>query len=166
MTEESYRVLRWNQERDNLHLDLDLEARMLSEECKEFFLAPSLENMLKEHADFRFVWAGTQAKMYCLKAETYAELTSNYSEYFALKQWSADMMSEMFGDIRDTLWGSSKKPPSGSLQMFLDIVYRIVIESNETKGKTKVNGKIVKGDDYQDPEPRIAEALRMYRETL
>jgi len=56
--EQQEKIKLWNMERNQLKLDIGLERRLLSEEHREFALAETLEDKVREYADYLFVFGG------------------------------------------------------------------------------------------------------------
>lgn len=131
------RIEKWNKDRNNLGFHPELEFKMLMEEVTEIFKASSLAEKVQECCDLAFVAAGTVAKMkeddlfFCSLIVGFSHFAMQYLNTLGIK-------SEVFNKC-----------------------FHAVISANEKKGTSKdSNGKIIKGDAYTSPLPKIISILK------
>jgi hypothetical protein len=153
-----YRIIKWNRERNLLdNFNPNLEAKMLSEEAREFFFASEVEHMLQEAADFIFVKTGTVAKYFAQESEGVQKLLTDYDHFKQLSDWMESMIDCMV-EILESKYVECNLPIH-FVTSDLSFALRFVCEANEAKGKEKVDGKVVKGDTYVSPIKRIKKYL-------
>jgi len=149
------RVAKWNYDRNNTNLDLDLESVMLAEEAQEFkdglalaFTASTakeaseaLVELIDAWADYKFVMRGT----------IYKSLGSHEHFNFDMVQAQEQFMFTCL--TKDmSIRGAT-----------LQTAYALVIEANGNKGTEKVDGKIQKGPLWRDPKESILALLQEQR---
>lgn len=151
------RIVLWNINRGCLDsFDPQLEVSMLSEEAREFMLAPTLAERLQEYADMVFVWVGTQAKFYSRKVKGFNSLYQH--EWEAICDWYKGALNFAEG----LLIREMEELGLPHLEL-IENALLYVIEANEAKGKEKgPDGKVVKGPNYVSPLKRIKEDLEEY----
>lgn len=143
------RILKWNRDRNSLAFNTKTEIKMLSEEANEFFMADTVEDRLREAADFVFVWEGTVSKFCAYKHDTAIGFSSGVETYKEIEEWS--------GAIREHI--KSFLSEDGTFHL-LPKALKIVLEANEAKPTTKnAEGKVIKGDNYVDPIAAIRELI-------
>lgn len=139
-------VAQWNIDRDNTKFDRDLEFDMLAEEAQEFkdgmiqhgkasadeARMDAIVEMVDAWADYRFVLQGTMFK--ALGSTGYGFISEHQFEQYMFNILRLDFKISI-----DTLINS----------------YQAVIDANNAKGTSKVNGKIQKGMDWVDPKSVI-----------
>lgn len=154
-------IAEWNIVRHNVldTVDFELEARMLAEEKREFYLAhdtymfevsqqtvdtilDALTEMADAIADYQFVYGGTVAKI--SRAKTTITDMQHSAMLAHAVQNELNLMIQLFMDAIAS-YG----------QVNLDECLDYVIEANEAKGVEKVDGKIQKGPDWVDPKSKI-----------
>ena len=150
----SDRILTWNKARNNLEFDPKLEAKLLSEEANEFFMAETTAHKLQELADFFFVLQGTHAKYAAVKHEGVEMLLSSYDKWTKLMAWVEEISSYMYQSLIPRFNGIN------NLDDALKFAEKCVLEANELKGTTKDgSGKVQKGAEYVSPLRQINEYL-------
>ena len=148
-------VTQWNFDRNKLEYSKELEDRLWSEEVNEFkqellkYLDNPLNkleviaNMVKEYCDCNFVYYGTVMKQLG---------NTKVSDYnFELSMMNT-LLIEVLLKHKVKLYDADKQPT-------IEEALGIVIEANNKKPKKKVNGKVVKGEDYIDPTVLIIDLL-------
>lgn len=149
------RILEWNRQRNGLAFDPRLEIKMLTEELNEFLQATDLAHILAEAADFKFVWAGTVSKYYSQKHENDTMFWVGLDRWKALDQWVEEAFKMILDRTKD-VFGIS---PVDTHNLILKAL-EIVTTCNELKPTTKdENGKVVKGENHQDPVELIRDML-------
>lgn len=142
-------IIEWNRKRNQLRFDPNLEAKLLSDEAREFFMAETVEDRLHEAADFFFVLIGTVAKYVSNEFERADDLLRQFSRFNELESWGEKVGFE----IREQL------ERDGTRQLLLDAM-QIVLEANQAKlGVKDASGKIIKGADYVSPIEKIHQLI-------
>ena len=154
------RILAWNRGRNGFEFDMDLEISMLKEELREFLNSASLYNMLREYADFLFVYTGSNAKYMAAKFNTVEGFVQQREKWAEVQSWARDAMEAMKQILVFQLSIYGLDPDTQILEVF-DRCLEAVVEANENKGTEKdESGKIKKGPNYVPPEETIQEILR------
>jgi len=138
-------IINWNIRLNGLKLDLDLEARMLSEESAEFMDAYKrnhMVDMIDAYCDFIFVLRGTQAKIMNAQFDNAADYTraldlvGNATNFgFMILELLLKATNLDIDDIDDCL--------------------QMVIDENEKKCVVGEDGKVTKSGDWKDPKYAI-----------
>lgn len=152
--EKMLRVAHWNYKRDNRNFDKDLELRMLSEEAQEFkdglemyFEAiecnedpmDAIVEMVDAWCDYRFVRSGSLFKVLG------SSISFDWKSIEAQELYMYNILTKTSIDLDPNI---------------LEKCFDKVIEANNAKGTTKVNGKVQKGDDWEDPKVVIFRLLQ------
>ncbi len=158
-------IVRWNRDRNQLALDFNLEAKMLSEEAHEFFTSDTFEEQVREYADFLFVFTGTVSKFCSVRYQKFDSMLQVFEAYRALNTWAHEIREEMFSLLLATLECSFPEAEEDELKSLLLFivgeVLKLITNANMKKGTQKdKSGKIMKGADYVDPEPEIRETIQ------
>ena len=155
MTSLNERVIDWNRDRNGLKYDPHLEAKMLSSEANEFYMATDPAHALAEYADFLFVSIGTIAKYNAHEYDSLSMLIVGWKDHKELLDWMSEVESDM-DDRLETILGLS----SHGYQIAKREALEIVTDCNERKPKTKdKSGKVIKGENHMDPVARIREEV-------
>jgi hypothetical protein len=153
------RIVRWNRDRGLMKtFNPNLEAKMLTEEAREFFLASEVEHMLQEAADFMFVKTGTVAKYFAQESEGVQKLLSDYDHFNHMFEWMRDTIDCMVDVLTSKYIACGF--PTIQLESDLELALSFVCNANDAKGKEKVDGKVVKGKYYIDPIEQIRDYLK------
>jgi hypothetical protein len=144
------RIAQWNYDRNNNNLDMELENRMLQEEAQEFKdgmimyfeggyddYGDSLVEMVDAWCDFQFVLKGTVYK------SLGSNISPDLSNYIQQEKYMYHILVDQF-EIEPII---------------LNVCLNHVITANEAKGSRKVNGKIHKGTEWEDPKELIKQEL-------
>ncbi len=151
-------ITKWNEERDNMEFNFELEKAMLIEELEEAKYSTSAIEFLDAVADFLFVISGTISK-----AKAKYKATEDIMGYLNALMPFESLLDEadiVFNAGFTTLskiydWPADDK---GFVSAIVNDVLHIVVEANQQKPKEKdANGKIVKGKDFVKPEDTIQE---------
>ena len=141
------RIKKWNQCRNGLVFDLQLEVNMMHEEFNELLNATNFVNFLKEAADCMFVGIGGEFK----------------DDSGRLKAYSRAMADIIFIIVNERVH-TNVVGDNSEYDRLLEVVLAIVTEANEAKGFDKdANGKIIKGPNYVCPEVTICAMLEEMR---
>lgn len=135
-------VTKFNKQRNNFDLDVELEQDMIEEEIKEFWDADTVAERLDALVDTEYVWIGTKIK-YSYNGCGIPENTKTFVE---------DSLKLMYDYLQDELgeyfWGCLSK------------ANKIVCQANELKGtELDEKGKVIKTKEYKeaiDATKRIA----------
>ena len=131
-------VFDFNKSRNNLDLDMTLEANMLREEIQEFWDAKTVAERLDALIDTEYVWEGTQIKSSYNTITIPTELTTGVES-------SISLMKKF---LRDELGGNYGK--------CYEEAVLIVCRANSLKSyKQDETGKVIKGD-IEDATKSIA----------
>lgn len=147
------RIIDWNQKRNGLELNIDLEVSMLREEVREFFLASSTAHRLQEFSDFVFVYIGSTAKIRAksLSSNSPQEFSQIYTACSQPVSWARRAIDNILGVLYKELTIMYYLDDQ-QIESLLEASLRAVIGANEAKTKEKDgNGKLVKGPDYISP---------------
>lgn len=156
------RIVKWNEDRDNMAFNLNHELRMLLEEAAEIQKATTVVDKIHELADFTFVYFGSFGKIQAASEEEGADINflGNASRYLLrLVDGIGSLASLEIASIYRAKVGEdalNKALTHNSFSELLDRVMDAVVTANEAKPTTKVDGKIIKGDDYVSPTEKIA----------
>ena len=160
MTLKSYLgTMQWNEDRNLMNLNLELENDMLEEEKKEFWddfkvfratlasesKVDALTGMVDAACDYTFVAIGTDAKV--------AQNTIGLEEKIIVDALKSDAEKQigLMNSILTQLLGN---------YFNVDICYNYVLEANNLKpNKQAPNGKNEKGSEWVDPKGLIKEYL-------
>lgn len=155
----SSRIIKWNKKRNGLDYNPQLEAKMLSEEANEFYMADTFIDRVDAYCDFQFVAIGTQAKIKAERAYDSNTLLGSFnSDFNDFSEYIDSTEYQMLHILRED-W--ERMGLYISLQQYLDKSLEIVLEANEAKGTTKgADGKVLKGEDYKKPEDSLEELLK------
>lgn len=142
------KVFDWNLERDLLDKKFNpaLQAKMLSEESNEFYLAyrdNDMVGMIDAYCDFIFVLRGAQASL----------IATDFSDDYHAYKTALDIVNGATNQGFMILEILLKAVPISNQE--LDVCFGFVIEANEAKPKDTVSGKIIKGPNWRDPKEKI-----------
>lgn len=147
-------IVEWNLARNNLKFDPALEAKMLSEEAREFFTALNLVERCREAADFTFVMVGTLSKYYAQQRQDASEICFSHAHFLEFRRW----MEDTNAIIRATLENEFEALGFGAkdVNYVQDVCLRYVLEANRAKNAEKnAEGKVQKGANYVSPSEKI-----------
>lgn len=154
------RIIDWNRERNGLKLDPELEVAMLTEEANEFFMSTNLVNMLREYADFMFVWTGTKAKYLSYYPDMRMNANcflDNQEQFYAFEKWANKVMDSMGDLVEEELAAINLNTDKHTI---IRKTLEAVVSANENKGTERDEcGKIAKGPNYIAPDKAIAMIL-------
>lgn len=146
------RIFDWNLERGLLDKPFNpaLQTRMLTEESREFYEAykdNDMVGLVDAYCDFIFVLRGAQASL----------IATDFSDDYQAYKTALDIVNGATNQGFLLLELLSKVVPVGQLD--LEIAMEYVIKANEAKPPKTKDGKVIKGDDWQDPKERIKELI-------
>jgi len=142
------RIVDWNDSRNELVLDSNLEINMLTEEATEYYDAKEFVGKVDAVCDILFVGIGTLAKT---------------SKAFHL------MPKGLFGSVDFIITdfvGRAEAEGIGQEHFleFLSTCMDIVIDANYNKGTEKdEDGKVIKPTDFVPPEAAIAKVIEEFK---
>jgi hypothetical protein len=163
------RIYTWNRDRGLTKFNANLEIKLLSEECNEFYMACDPAHIVQEYCDFLFVSYGTEFKIGCITYDSMPKFEVWYSQCEDLFEFISVIKNEMYRRVEGVIEnyiGYSGYDFERDLTIPDEIINKAllyVIEANEAKSAEKDHsGKIVKGDKYISPYDRIKDTLDFY----
>ncbi len=139
-------VYKFNQQRNNFDFDIELEAKMLTEEVVEFFDADDLADRMDAYVDVEYVWQGMQMKM----------MKASQAMPEPIHKWITDFKAMAISIMREELGGYSDKEFYGYIAKAKDIVSR----ANAAKGNKLAGGKVSKENFGIDATQLIRDMLK------
>jgi len=142
-------IVDFNYSRNKLHLDIDLEARMFSEETNEFMtslLEKDLVGMIDAYCDSVYVLSGSKFKILSRLFNDVHEMNAAYTYVRNATEMCHYMNSILVTDYN---------VKSGDLL----VAFNYVVEANSHKEMEGTTGKIKKGSKWKDPKEKIAKLL-------
>jgi hypothetical protein len=148
------KVYRWNYYRDNMQFDAEVEGMMLAEEHQEFLDA--YEKMLEEIKNEK-VDVDKVVEYVALMMDSYIDYLFVFAGTLSKEFYNAEFQNQdgiyIFIDIMDSILSEI------FTEKYFRKAFKIVMEANEKKKKDKLNGKILKGSDFEDPLPKMKELV-------
>ena len=170
---EATQIIEWNMDRGcHLNVSYKLERTMLTSEIREAYASETIVDLVDAVADIIFVAVGTWSKLMYTTINSsvhpvYAHSMLKCSEY-SLDNVAIRSYAPIITYAKDELlyrmgkW-SSDENDYGIVKDIIGNAINIVIEANNLKPKERdSNGKIIKGDKWVAPEPRLREMLINY----
>lgn len=148
-------VAKWNNDRNGLVFNAELERNMLDEEAKEFqdglkdylgdslFKLEAVVEMIDAYCDFNFVYTGTICKAIAEPGWVDEEKRMTYMNTF----------------IIEALFKHGVTIFDGNGKSVIDEAMGFVIEANKAKPINKTSGKVTKGKDWKDPKELIKQVI-------
>lgn len=147
-------IIDWNLPRNELSLNLDLEASLLSEESSEFFDGyrfftgqTRVVEMVDAYCDYIFVLRGTQAKVLANTFDNAQDYRNAITFVAAATQMGFMLLEVLF-----------KVAPYVD-EEDLDVCIQFVVDANAKKPIKKTGGKVEKGILWKDPKELIENYL-------
>jgi len=132
-------VMVFNQERNQLKWDMNLELNMIREEIKEFWDAETVAERMDAFVDTEYVWLGTQMKASYNTVAISDELMNSVRQTLGIM---ADILAEELGMWMAECYNNARS---------------IVCEINAMKGTKKTEGgKVEKHKGLRDATKEIA----------
>ena len=153
-------IYEWNELRNDLKWDKNLEYIMLKEEIDEFFSAKSLTDMIDAERDTVFVLSGTFAKAF--KNNKYDEL-----EEILDKLDIINVLIKMHRKLTQEWNNIANRSDMFIPESLLKEAMEVIIKANNQKGvKKNKDGKVEKPKDFKSPEEEIYKLIKDYKYKL